>query len=100
MPQYEFMVALDAEDRKEKPLPLVRLAARIEPEWLIELFPDRVREESTVTWNRVAERVEAVNSLLYDEPHNSGVAGKCSRGGSGRTARFQSARGRNRKICG
>ncbi len=66
-PQYEFMVALDAEDRKEKPLPLVRLAARIEPEWLIELFPGRVREKSAVTWNRVTERVEAVNALLYDD---------------------------------
>ena len=65
-PQYEFMVALDAEDRKEKPLPVIRLAARIEPEWLIELFPGRVREESTVIWNRATERVEAVNSLLYD----------------------------------
>jgi ATP-dependent helicase HrpB len=67
VPPYEFMVALDAEDRKEKPLPLVRLAARIEPEWLIELFPERVREESNVSWNRATERVEAVNSLLYDE---------------------------------
>jgi ATP-dependent helicase HrpB len=65
--QYQFMVALDAEDRKEKPLPLIRLAARIEPEWLIELFPDRVREKSTVIWSRATERVEAVNSLLYDD---------------------------------
>ena len=43
-PQYEFMVAVDAEDRKDKPLPLIRMTARIEPEWLIELFPDQVRE--------------------------------------------------------
>jgi ATP-dependent helicase HrpB len=66
-PPYEFMVALDAEDRREKPLPLIRLAARIEPEWLIGLFPERVREETSVTWNRMTERVEAVNSLLYDD---------------------------------
>ena len=65
--QYEFMVAVDAEDRKEKPLPLVRMTARVEPEWLIELFPDRVRERSGVEWNRLAERVEAVSALLYDE---------------------------------
>ena len=50
--RYEFMVAVDAEDRKDKPLPLIRMTARIEPEWLIELFPDRVREHSTVEWNR------------------------------------------------
>jgi ATP-dependent helicase HrpB len=65
--RYEFMVAIDAEDRKDKPLPLVRMTSRVEPEWLIELFPDRVREESSLTWNRVAERVEAVSALLYDD---------------------------------
>jgi len=43
------------------------MAARIEPEWLIELFPDRVREQSSVEWNRQTERVEAVSALLYDE---------------------------------
>ena len=66
-PQYEFMVAVDAEDRKEKPLPLVRMTSRIEPEWLIDLFPERVREVSSLTWNRAAERVDAVTALLYDE---------------------------------
>jgi ATP-dependent helicase HrpB len=66
-PVYEFMVAIDAEDRKDKPLPLVRMTSRVEPEWLIDLFPDRVREQSSVTWNRVEERVEAVSALLYDD---------------------------------
>jgi len=66
-PHYEFMVAVDAEDRRDKPLPLVRMTARIEPEWLIELFPENVREQSGVDWNRVNERVEAVSVLLYDE---------------------------------
>lgn len=66
-PPYEFMVAVDAEDRKDKPLPIIRMTARIEPEWLIELFPDHVREESSVTWNRQGERVEAVSALRYDE---------------------------------
>jgi ATP-dependent helicase HrpB len=65
-PRYEFMVALDAEDRKDKPLPVVRMAARIEPEWLIDLFPDRMREETSLIWNRSAERVEEVSALLYD----------------------------------
>jgi ATP-dependent helicase HrpB len=66
-PRYEFMVAVDAEDRKDKPLPLIRMTARIEPEWLIELFPNQVRDKSGVEWNRVGERVEAVSALLYDE---------------------------------
>jgi ATP-dependent helicase HrpB len=43
------------------------MTSRIEPEWLIDLFPDRVREQSSVTWNRIAERVEAVSALLYDD---------------------------------
>ncbi|MGC2209389.1 MAG: ATP-dependent helicase HrpB [Candidatus Korobacteraceae bacterium] len=65
-PRYEFMVAVDAEDRKDKPLPLIRMTARIEPEWLIDLFPERVREQASVVWNRAAERVDAVSALLYD----------------------------------
>jgi ATP-dependent helicase HrpB len=66
-PQRPFFVALDVEDRSENPLPLVRLLARIEPEWLIDLFPDRVREETIPTWNRQAERVDAVSRLVYDD---------------------------------
>jgi ATP-dependent helicase HrpB len=66
-PPYEFMVAVDVEDRKEKPLPIIRMTSRIEPEWLIDLFPDRMREQSSITWNRVTERVEAVSTLLYDD---------------------------------
>ena len=65
-PRYEFMVAVDAEDRTDKPMPLVRMTARIEPEWLIDLFPDRVQEQSSVLWNRQSERVEAAGMLLYD----------------------------------
>ncbi|WP_370245806.1 ATP-dependent helicase HrpB [Acidipila sp. EB88] len=65
-PAYEFMVALEVEDRSDNPLPLVRMAARIEPEWLLDLFPDRVRAEQRLAWNRTAERVEATSALLYD----------------------------------
>lgn len=64
---YEFMVAVDAEDRKDKPLPLIRMTARVEPEWLVDLFPERVRERVELEWNAKAGRVEAVSRLLYDE---------------------------------
>jgi ATP-dependent helicase HrpB len=64
---YEFMVAVDAEDRKDKPLPLIRMTSRIEPEWLLDLFPAHVRERSEVVWNRAAGRVDAVSALFYDE---------------------------------
>jgi ATP-dependent helicase HrpB len=63
----ELLVAVDIEERTDRGLPLVRLASAIEPEWLIELFPDRVREEAAVEWNRPAERVEEVSRLLYDQ---------------------------------
>jgi ATP-dependent helicase HrpB len=66
-PRYEFMVAVDAEDRKDKALPVVRMTARIQPEWLLDLFPDRVREQASLVWNRVTEQVEAVSALCYDE---------------------------------
>jgi ATP-dependent helicase HrpB len=66
-PSYEFMVAIDIEDRKEKPLPIIRMTSRIEPEWLIDLFPDRMHERSNVVWNRTAERVESASTLLYDD---------------------------------
>ncbi len=66
-PSYSFLVALDAEDRTENPLPLVRLFARVEPEWLLDHFPNQVREEAAVIWNGQAERVDAVSRLLYDK---------------------------------
>lgn len=66
-PAYEFMLAIDAEDRRENTLPLVRLTSRIEPEWLLDLFPDRIQESSSVVFNRTTERVEKVNALLYEK---------------------------------
>lgn len=66
-PAYALLVALDAEDRSDHPLPQVRMVARVEPEWLLDHHADRIREENFVTWNKQAERVEAVSRLLYDE---------------------------------
>ncbi len=66
-PAYELMVVLDAEDRTDQGMPVVRLTARVEPEWLLDLFPERLRDEVTLEWHRVAERVEAVSRLRYDE---------------------------------
>jgi ATP-dependent helicase HrpB len=66
-PPYEFLIALDAEDRQENALPLIRMTARVEPESLLDLFPERVRETSTIEWNRTLQRVEQVKSLLYDK---------------------------------
>jgi ATP-dependent helicase HrpB len=63
----ELLVAVEAEDRKDQKAPLVRLASAIEPEWLLDLFPDRLREVSQLEWSRTGERVEAVSSLMFDQ---------------------------------
>jgi ATP-dependent helicase HrpB len=60
---HEFLVALDIEQRRDRGLPLVRLAAPIEPEWLL----DSAVARTTLEWNRTAERVEQVTALLYDQ---------------------------------
>jgi ATP-dependent helicase HrpB len=48
-------------------MPLVRIASGIQPEWLVDLFPDRVRAIDRVEWNKAAERVESVSALLFGE---------------------------------
>ncbi|HVO99006.1 MAG TPA: ATP-dependent helicase C-terminal domain-containing protein [Bryobacteraceae bacterium] len=60
--RHEFLVAVDIEERRDKGLPLVRLAAAIEPEWLL----DRAVSRTALDWNRAAERVEQVSALVYD----------------------------------
>ncbi|PYT18973.1 MAG: ATP-dependent helicase HrpB [Acidobacteria bacterium] len=61
--RHEFVVAIDIEERRDRGLPLVRLAAPIEAEWLL----DRAVERTTMEWNRSAERVEQVTALMYDQ---------------------------------
>ena len=62
----EFMVAVDIEERQERGLPIVRIASGLDPEWLLDLFPDRISERRAVEWNREAERAEGSSALLYD----------------------------------
>jgi ATP-dependent helicase HrpB len=64
--QSELIVGVEVEERREQRLPLIRLASGIEPEWLLDLFPERVTEAVEAKWNAEAERVEAVSRLLYD----------------------------------
>jgi ATP-dependent helicase HrpB len=65
--QAQFLVAVEAEDRRDQKAPLVRIASAIEPEWLVDLFPERVAEVATVEWNRSAERVEGVSALMFGQ---------------------------------
>jgi len=63
----EFLIAVEAEDRRDRKAPLVRIASGIQPAWLLDLFPERVRETARVEWNRNAERVESVSALWFDQ---------------------------------
>jgi ATP-dependent helicase HrpB len=65
--QSPFLVAVEAEDRRDQKAPLVRLASGVEPEWLVDLFPGRVSEVTTVEWNRATERVESLSALMFGQ---------------------------------
>ncbi|MBV8551175.1 MAG: ATP-dependent helicase HrpB [Acidobacteriaceae bacterium] len=62
-----FLAAIEIDDRSAQSAPLVRLAAPIEPDWLLDLFPERVSAREEMVWNRESERVEQLNSIVYDQ---------------------------------
>ncbi len=61
--QADLVVAIEMENRGT---PVIRLASKVEPEWLLDLFPERLESRDGVDWNRTAERVERVSALLFD----------------------------------
>ena len=62
----DLLIAVDAEQRSGPQRGVVvRSASAIEPEWLLELFPDLVREQVEARWNASLERVEVVRRLMY-----------------------------------
>jgi len=69
------LVALDAEERRGDRRPpgtgraevRVRLASAVTLEMLLDLFPGSLHYDEVVTFNPQAERVDAVERLLYDD---------------------------------
>jgi len=62
----ELLVAVDAEERRTtRANVLVRLASAVEPEWLLDLFPDDLAESIDVEWDPDRERVVAISRLTY-----------------------------------
>jgi ATP-dependent helicase HrpB len=69
------LVALDAEERKgDRRAPgggrsevRVRVASAVTQEMLLDLFPDALRYAEEVTWVDGAERVDAVERLLFED---------------------------------
>jgi ATP-dependent helicase HrpB len=67
-----FIVAVDAEERREKPspkapVPRIRLASAIEIEWLAGLFPDAITQKNELIWNERSGRVDEVRQTSYGQ---------------------------------
>ncbi|MFP2908262.1 ATP-dependent helicase HrpB [Pyxidicoccus sp. 3LFB2] len=60
----DLMVAVDAEERPGRGA-MVRIASAVEPEWLLDLYPDALEEVDTLQWNAEARRVERLTRLSY-----------------------------------
>ena len=67
------LVAVDVEERREsrpgaaRGGVTIRLASAVTQEMLLDLFSDALRYAEEVTWNAEAERVDAVERLLYGD---------------------------------
>jgi ATP-dependent helicase HrpB len=77
-----FMVAVDADTQKGRAV--VHVASEIQPEWLIELFPDAVGEVSETTWDASSERVVTHSRMVYEglvlaESEGAGDEGEVAR---------------------
>jgi ATP-dependent helicase HrpB len=64
----ELMVACEVSERRraERGPTRIRVASRIEPEWLLELFPDRVVDFEEAVFDAARERVDLRRGLSYD----------------------------------
>lgn len=59
-----WMVAIDADQQKGRTL--VRVASAIDPDWLLELFPDAIRDVTDTRWDASSESVVASSRLVYE----------------------------------
>ena len=64
--EHEWLLALDAIDPRGRGRePQVTIASAIEPEWLLDLFPEALEEHDAVRWDPQRERVEVQWELRY-----------------------------------
>jgi ATP-dependent helicase HrpB len=64
----EWAIALTLQEHRRDERPgrsVVRSAARIELDWLLDLFPDHIEAHDELSWNGERERVEARSELRY-----------------------------------
>ena len=68
-PAGNWLVAIDVEDRRSQGLgaraPVIRLGSIIEPEWLLDLFSDRIEEIGRRAFDPDTERVERTTGLRF-----------------------------------
>jgi ATP-dependent helicase HrpB len=65
-PGAEWLVAVDVQQTSGRPGGArVRLAAAIEPEWLLDVAADRIQDVDRLVWNADTARVERVTGLVY-----------------------------------
>lgn len=64
-----WLVAVDASERRHGTHTTVvaQLASAIEPDWLIDLFPDRVAEQDEVSFDEAHGRVSVVSRLCFGQ---------------------------------
>lgn len=63
----DLIVAIDVEERLQgrSAKAVVRLASEVEPDWLLDLFTERVTDTTEAVWNGAAQRVEVLSRLSY-----------------------------------
>jgi ATP-dependent helicase HrpB len=65
-----WVVGLTVEERREpgrRPISVVRSVSAIEPEWLIDMFPERVHDEVSIHFDEERERVVGRSELRYGQ---------------------------------
>jgi ATP-dependent helicase HrpB len=60
-----FLVAVDVDDRRRGGA-MIRAASAIEPEWLLELFPERIEEKDALRFDATREWVERARGIFFE----------------------------------
>jgi ATP-dependent helicase HrpB len=64
---HEYFVVVEASESSQSGQAKARSLCPIEVDWLLDLFPDELKEEQTCEWNDKAERVEGFKRLKYGQ---------------------------------
>jgi ATP-dependent helicase HrpB len=65
----QLVVAVDAEEvtRGGRKQTVVRRASAVDPDWLLDLYTDRISDADEHVWNRDRKRVDRVSRILYGD---------------------------------